>query len=96
MQCDTPPASTQRLVADPADDLTTAATIAIEACTEILEHNIYLTLDIEKTTARCTNLEAENAQLRRIIAVAQLEMHRRALQLSMLLYARHGLPVNYQ
>ena len=91
-----PPATLPPTAADTTDDLATAATIALEASTAILEHNIHLAIDIERTNARCHSLEAENEQLRRAIAAAQQEIDRRALRLSLLLHARHGLPVNYQ
>ena len=75
------------------DDIATAATIAIEACTAILESNIRLTDDIERISARCHALEVENDHLQQIIVAAQQEIDRRALLLSRLLHARKGLPI---
>ena len=78
------------------DDAAMGFEIAIEACLEIMEANMQLTLDIEHLNARTGPLAAENANLRQAVRTAQRALQLRAMELSNRIHAQRGVPPVYQ
>ena len=63
-------------------DLETGLDIALEACVEVMEMNLQLSLDLERAHQCVAALEAENANLRQAIAVAARALHQRMVEIS--------------